>query len=149
MAMALLLVGPPASAVDELVTGNFDTKIIIGPDCGADSGICAEGTTTGNLKGQFTLGVTKIIPTAHTDETGVLLFIGEGTVETKDGSIVCKNSGVLQATSHGILTSLCVVTPGSGTGKWANAAGYFQVNGTASLIDFTATGDYRGFITQE
>jgi hypothetical protein len=139
--------GGPASAVSEVVSGKFDTEVVIGPDCDAPRGICATGTTTGNLKGTFTLRVEEVIPTNHTPSTGVLLFTGDGTVETKDGTLHCKNSGALQTRDHGILTSLCVVT-GQGTGDWAGASGYFQVDGTVDLAAARATGSYSGHITR-
>lgn len=136
----------PASAVSEVVSGKFDTQIQFGGDCGAASTICARGNTTGNLKGTFTLNVSEIIQTADTPETHVLLFIGDATIETKEGTLRCKNSGALQTDGDRVLTSLCIVTPGSGTGGWSNASGYFQVNGSANLASGTASGDYKGRI---
>lgn len=140
--------GGPASAVSEVVAGKFDTKVVIGGDCDAPAGICATGTTTGNLKGTFSLRVAEIIPTDDTPATGVLLFTGDGTVETKDGTLQCKNAGALQTRDHGVLTSLCVVT-GDGTGEWVGASGYFQVDGTVDLAAASATGTYKGQITRE
>jgi hypothetical protein len=149
MGLAGLYAGNPAGAEPGTVTGRFDTQFVIGGDCGAPSGICAEGTTSGNLKGAFTLGVSEVIATADTPDTGVVLFIGDATVETKHGTLRCKNSGALQTNADGILTSLCVVTPGSGTGEWSNASGYFEVSGTTSLAAGTASGEYRGRIVRQ
>lgn len=148
MALAPFLARTSASAVSELVTGGFETRFLIGPECGTPSGICAAGTTSGNLKGAFNLGVTEVIPTSETPNTSVVLFIGDANVETKGGTLRCKHSGALQTTESGALTSLCVVTPGSGTGNWANASGYFQVNGTADLGTGVASGEYRGRISR-
>lgn len=139
--------GGPASAVSEVVSGKFDTEVVVGGDCDAPAGICATGTTTGNLKGTFTLRVAEIIPTSDTPTTGVILFTGDGTVETKNGTLRCKNSGVLQTRDHGVLTSLCLVT-GEGTGDWVGASGYFQVDGTVDLAAAVATGSYKGQIAR-
>jgi hypothetical protein len=139
--------GGPASAVSEVVSGKFDTKLVIGGDCDAPAGICATGATTGNLKGTFALRVAEVIPTDDTPSTGVLLFTGDGTVETKDGTLRCKNAGALETRDDGILTSLCVVT-GDGTGDWVGASGYFQVDGTVDLAAASATGSYKGQITR-
>jgi hypothetical protein len=141
--------GAPASAVSEVVAGKFDTRVVIGgEDCDAPSGICAIGTTTGNLKGRFTLRVAEVIPTNDSPVTGVLLFTGDGTVETKEGTLRCKNTGALQTTGAGILTSLCVVT-GDGTGAWAGASGHFQVDGAVDLPAASATGSYSGNIFRQ
>lgn len=145
---AVAVGGRPASAVSEVVVGKFDTQVVVGGQCDAPRGICATGTTTGNLKGTFTLRVTEVIPTADTPQTGVLLFIGDGTVETKGGTLKCKNSGALQTQGDGILTSLCVVT-GDGTGDWADASGYFQVDGSVDLAGQTARGSYSGHVVHQ
>ncbi|MDQ3979935.1 MAG: hypothetical protein M3314_10315 [Actinomycetota bacterium] len=145
-AAALSVTIDPASAVSGHVVGKFKTDVVFGSDCQeASSQICAIGSTTGNLKGAFTFGVTEFTATNDTPLTSVFRFSGDATVETPGGTLTCKNAAALQTNADQAFVSLCVVT--GGTGEWAGASGYLQVRGT---FDFTgaATGEYVGNIEQ-
>ena len=136
----------PASAVSGQVVGKFETDVVFGSDCqAASSSICAIGSTTGNLKGAFTFGVSHFTDTVDSPLTSVFSFLGDATVEMSDGTLTCKNAGAIQTNADLAFVSLCVIT--GGTGAWAGTSGYLQVRGT---FDFTGTaiGEYVGAITR-
>ena len=140
-AAAMAVAVDPASAVSGSVVGKFQTDVMFNEECQAASAdICAVGATTGNLKGAFTFGVSGL---EVTSETSIARFSGDATVETKDGTLTCKNAAALHLTSDGAFVSLCVVT--GGTGEWEGASGYLQVRGTFSF-DGAASGEYVGRI---
>lgn len=135
----------PVSAVPDSVSGKFETSFVSGDDCQKQAPVCATGTTGGKLKGQFTFGVSSVTQTADSPSTGVVLFTGTASIETREGTLRCRNAGSLQTRGDGPFASLCVVS--EGTGEWTGASGYLQVHGTLDLSG-GATGNYVGQIVR-
>jgi hypothetical protein len=141
-AAALSVTVNPASAVSEQVVGKFKTDVLFGEECQAASAkVCAVGKTTGNLSGAFTFGVSSLTPTEDPSPAPIVRFSGDATVETKGGSLHCRNQAALAASPDGPFVSLCIVS--GGTGEWAGATGYLQVRGTFSFSG-GASGEYVG-----
>lgn len=109
---------------------------------------CNAGTyTTGEIQGDFEHATTALIPTTV---SGVSLYIGSGTIHTRDGDIRCEDSGVITVGGDGAGVHLCTIR--GGTGRYRNATGYLQERFSyqrARLLiprEGSGGGDYQGVI---
>jgi hypothetical protein len=87
---------------------------------------------------------SQLIPTPDAATTGVFFYSGDLTLETKSGTVHCKDAGAFRSIGDGAVSSVCTLVAGSG--EFAGVTGEIQFLG-----NFTAAaggdGEYRAVLT--
>jgi len=128
------------------VKGHISSEALTGPECASPVGLCTAGRFSGDIQGRFVFTANTLTPTLDTPQTGVVHYIGDIVIHTKQGDIVIKDSGAFNTLPGGTGDVGSVSTIVSGTGKWAHASGHIHIAGT-----FTPAGggdsDFEGEIS--
>jgi hypothetical protein len=139
--------GADAQAKCRPVVGHFDLHPVTGPACTSPVGVCANGTLSGVLRGDYTSAFSSIIPTADTPTTGVVLFTADTTAHVRlgglSGDLTFQESGASHTTGGGEFVELYSIT--SGTGALAGASGTVYASGTYDPAS-GGEADYHGNI---
>jgi hypothetical protein len=117
------------------ISGTLTSTLSTGA-CSSPVGICTTGEFKGSglLKGRTTFVADSLQPAAATEAPTTLVYSGLLTIQTKDGTLTTRDTGILD-TANGLIGARDVVV--RGTGIFAGATGYllFQGTGTSTFVN--------------
>lgn len=117
------------------VSGTLTSALSSGA-CASPVGICTTGEFKGDglLKGRTTFVADSLQPAAATEAPTTLVYSGLLTIQTKNGTLTTRDTGILD-TANGLIGARDVVV--GGTGIFAGATGYllFQGTGTSTFVN--------------
>jgi Protein of unknown function (DUF3224) len=130
------------------IHGDYQETLLAGNPCASPVGLCLTGQYFGQLKGTFSTKVTSILQSIDSAMTGVVFATGDINLQAKiggkNGTLILKDSGTLQAPAPGNSVDLLVVI--GGTGDFAGASGTIRANGTFSFATGTGESEYEGTV---
>lgn len=135
-----------AESHTEFVKGHISSESLTGPECTSPVGLCTVGRFSGGIQGRFVFTATALTPTPDTPQTGVMHYIGDIVIHTKQGDIIIKDSGAFNTLPGGTGDVGSVSTITSGTGRWARASGHIHIAGTFTPAD-GGDSDFEGEIS--
>lgn len=117
------------------VSGTLTSRLSAGA-CASPVGICTTGEFKGDglLNGHTTFVADSLLQAGETEEPATLVYSGLLTIQTKNGTLTTRDTGILD-TASGLVAARDVVV--DGTGIFAGVTGYilFQGTGTSTFVN--------------
>jgi hypothetical protein len=123
-------------------SGNFTSTLVPPPTCQSPIGICTHGVLTGEVEGTYDFVVTELVCGTDPQNPGFCTYAGDSIVTTEKGSIITRDTGVMDQTNPTAVPFVTTAEFVDGSRRYRNAAGVFVANGQLNFETGEAVGTY-------
>jgi hypothetical protein len=123
-------------------SGDFTSTLVAPPECQSPIGICTHGVLTGEIEGTYDFVMTEIACGIDPLNPALCTYAGDSIVTTEKGSIVTRDTGVMDQTNPTAVPFVTTAEFLEGTNRYKNAAGTFVATGQLNFATGEAVGTY-------
>ena len=123
-------------------SGEFTSTLVPPPACESPIGICTHGVLTGEIEGTYDFVMTELACGTDPLNPAVCTYAGDSIVTTEKGSIVTRDTGVMDQTNPTAVPFVTTAEFLEGTNRYTNAAGTFVATGQLNFFTGEAVGTY-------